>query len=327
MIPKTAVISLTGEYGLNQRIGGSNLTSSFIFSGGSDENIRTTPTPNPASTDKHTISFDITGDNASVSVLKNSIKSAEFFPKVGSSQYTDKEGTTYLIRSSNTNLYRIDEITLISSTYTKAVYRANDDESLKLKLKLTNDTSISIQVKEVPQVKPENPLISIDNTGAREYNINSESGVPLLLNKNEDVKAITVVVGEDIMEFDDLDEGDSCGITIPKNMFENIGKYNIKIFPFSFEDYDNMVETTRPAIKIKDKNVSKPIREIEEEEVEKDDNFNPYSPPQRPTPNDRVERRNDRNNNYRNGRPTGRDNRNTGGGLGFGSILDRNPYN
>ena len=59
------------------------------------------------------------------------------------------------------------------------------------------------------------------NADPRTYNINDKSGVPLLIQKNEDVQAITIIVGDDILEFDDLDDDDVIGfycIYTPKDI-------------------------------------------------------------------------------------------------------------
>ena len=333
MIPNQTGITLIGEDGINEGIGGgSNPNTSPIFSGGTDGNNTTTSPQFPISTNPseaitYKASFDITGENGSVSVLKNSISSAEFFPKTGNSEYLDSGGTIYRIRSSNTDLYKIDRISVISSAYsTVQTYQANDDESLNLKLTLSADTFISIQVDDVQQTEVENPIISLENNSARNYNINSESGIPLLVNKNEDVKVITAVIGEDVIEFDDLDEGDSCGIVIPSSIFENIGKHNIKLYPFSLDEYN---QSTEPATQINTKRVVIPTNTTvteTEEEPDDNDNYNPYTPPRnRPTPGER----NGTNNSLIdpiNGRPDGNSSNIGYGGFGSGNIRDRNPF-
>jgi hypothetical protein len=102
-----------------------------------------------------------------------------------------------------------------------------------------------------------------------------------MFRKNKDVQAITVIVGDDVLEFDDLDSGDLCGITIPHNVFDKIGRYNIKIFPFSFDDYEEQV---RPAEK-GDTIQSKPVEakfnvkeEVKLPPVDVSDKYNKYKP-------------------------------------------------
>ena len=190
---------------------------------------------------KYNIKFSISGKGSPVSILKNGIKSAEFFPKSGISEYEDIDGTKYTIRSSDSSLYRITKIYFNNQQLT-----ANVGESLQLDVTLKDNYSFQIETEEISQGTPANdPKIQLVKNEAREYNINSKAGVPLMFTKNDAVVAITVIVGEDVLEFDDLDKGNLCGITIPHSVFKNIGKYNIKIFPFSFDDYENQI---RPAV-------------------------------------------------------------------------------
>ena len=338
MIPNQTGITLIGGNGTNERNGErSNPTKSLVSSDGTNGNNKTTspqfliPTPdNSTGTITYKISFDITGENASVSVLKNSISSAQFFPKVGNSEYVDSDGTTYRIRSSNTDLYKIDRISVISSAYsTVQTYQAKDNESLNLKLTLSADTYVSIKVDNIQQIKVENPVISLENNSARNYNINSESGVPLLVNKNEDVKVITAIIGDDVMEFDELDEGDLCGITIPSNIFENIGKYNIKLYPFSLDNYNQDVE---PATQISTRKVAIPanttVTETKDDSDDGDDDYNPYTPPRnRPKTDGGQNGTNDALTDPTYGRPGGNTSNTGYGGFGSGNIRDRNPFN
>lgn len=229
----------------------------------------------------YNVSFNVSGGQAAVSVLKNGNKSAEFFPKNGASNYSDVDGTRYIIRSSDTTLYRITNI-LYTSAYKEEELSANVGESLELIVTLNSDYIFDIIVEEVSQGTPaKDPQIELVKDGAREYNINSKTGVPLMFRKNEDVEAITVVIGEDVLEFDNLDSGNLCGITIPHSSFKNIGKYNIKIFPFSFDDYENQVRPAEPAdrIETKKKEIKYNIREELVEEAPKvEDKYNPYKP-------------------------------------------------
>jgi hypothetical protein len=226
-------------------------------------------------------SFNVSGGQASVSVLKNGNKNAEFFPKKGASSYSDVEGTKYTIRSSDTTLYRITNILYTSATKEQSL-SANVGESLEITVTLNSDYIFEIIVEEVFQGTPaKDPQIQLVNDGAREYNINSKTGVPLMFRKNADVEAITVIIGEDVFEFDDLDSGDLCGVTIPHSAFRKIGKYNVKIFPFSFDDYENQVRPVEPAdrIETKKKEIKYNIKEeVVEETPKAEDKYNKYKP-------------------------------------------------
>jgi hypothetical protein len=229
----------------------------------------------------YTSSFNVSGKGSPVSVLKNGNKNAQFFVKSGASTYSDVEGTQYTISSTDLSLYRITNILYTSNNQEKEL-KANAGESLQISVNLNSDYIFDIITEEVKQATPSlNPQIELVKTDARTYNINSKVGVPLMFRKNKDVQAITVIVGDDVLEFDDLDSGDLCGITIPHNVFDKIGRYNIKIFPFSFDDYEEQV---RPAEK-GDTIQSKPVEakfnvkeEVKLPPVDVSDKYNKYKP-------------------------------------------------
>ena len=228
---------------------------------------------------KYNVSFNITGNGSPVSILKNGNKSAEFFPTIGNSQYEDVNGTKYIIRSSDASLYRIASINLNDGSKVQNLV-AEPGETLELDVTLTKNYLIEINTNEIFQGSSGlNPQIELLKTNAREYNINSKVGVPLAFRKNEDVKTITVIVGDDVLEFDDLDKGSLCGITIPHSVFKNIGKYNIEIFPFSLDDYENEVRPSIPADTVETKKVKVKYdvkEEIKVPDVNLSDGVNKY---------------------------------------------------
>jgi hypothetical protein len=231
---------------------------------------------------KYTVSFNITGNGSPVSILKNGNRNSEFFPTIGNTQYEDVGGTIYTIRSSDITLYRIANISYTLADTQQRTLSANAGESLEVKVSLNSDYIFDITVEDVSQGTPtKDPQIELVRDSAREYNINSNAGVPLMFRKNGDVESITVIVGEDVLEFDDLDKGDLCGITIPHSVFKNIGKYNVKIFPFSFDDYENQVRPAEPAdrIEIKREKIEYNVKEeVVIETPKPKDIYNPYNP-------------------------------------------------
>lgn len=230
---------------------------------------------------RYGLTFKISGKGLPVSIIKNGNKSAEFFPNVGVSNYEDIDGTKYLIRSSDLSLYRISSINFSGLNAPKNLV-ANRGESLEVSITLSSDYIIDIITEEVVRDTPSNnPRIELLKTEARTYNINSKVGVPLMFRKNSNVKTITVIVGDDILEFDNLDKGDLCGITIPANVFKNIGKYNIKIFPFSLDDYENEVRPKVPTDIVESKPIEVKYNTTEVVETitpTVNDVYNPYSP-------------------------------------------------
>lgn len=228
------------------------------------------------------IQINVSGNGSPVSVLKNGNKSAEFFPEIGTNTYEDGEGTSYKIRSSDLSLYKITSIVITSSDNSPKELTANAGESLDVDLTLNKNYTIDIITSDVFQGGGGlNPQISLVKTDPRKYNINKKTGVPIMIRKNEDVQAITIVVGDDVLEFDDLDDADVIGLTIPHEVFKRIGKYNIKLYPFSFDEYEEQVRPDDEPEVIKPKQVKTKFEVKEEVELPKitlSDRINPYKP-------------------------------------------------
>ena len=268
----------------------------------------------------HTIQFNIGGKGSPVSILKNGTKNAEFFPTVGETNYRDISGTTYKIRSSDSKLFRITDMVITKEGASFREIKAEPNESLEALITLNATYIVSITTERVEPVQPAlNPIISLVKDEERRYNMNTKAGVPLLIQRNSDVKAITLIIGDDVMEFDELGDDNIIGITIPETSFKKIGKYEVKLFPFSFEDYENSIresveEVKEEEIKITPKKEKKKVIKqekivIPEEKIE--DVVNPYNqttglgggilPPDMPggRPNNEVRTNNNIDRNYR----------------------------
>ena len=234
----------------------------------------------------HKIQFNISGKGSPVSILKNSTKNAEFFPIVGETNYKDISGTTYKIRSSDSKLFRITDMVITKEGVSFKELKAEPNESLEALITLNATYIVSITTERVEPVQPAlNPIISLVKDDERRYNINTKAGVPLLIQRNSDVKAITLIIGDDVMEFDELGDDTIIGITIPETSFKKIGKYEVKLFPFSFEDYENSIRETAEEVKEDDiiitpKELPKEIIVQEKEVIPEDkveDVVNPYN--------------------------------------------------
>jgi hypothetical protein len=279
----------------------------------------------------HKIKFNISGKGSPVSILKNSTKNAEFFPIVGETSYKDLKGTIYKITSSDSDLFRITDMVITTLTptlepilRTRKELKAEPNESLEAKITLKADLEISITTEKIEPVQPAgNPIISLVKDEERRYNINTKAGVPLLIQRNSDVKAITLIIGDDVMEFDDLGDDNVVGITIPETSFKKIGKYQIKLFPFSFEDYENSIreeveedtDTDLEEVIITPKKKKKkvlPKEEIKIPDEKPEDLYNPYN-------------RDGGSQSGNDGR-NGRDGRNGQGGRPDNQIRDNNIY-
>jgi len=251
----------------------------------------------------HTIQFNIGGKGSPVSILKNGTKNAEFFPTVGETNYRDISGTTYKIRSSDSKLFRITDMVITKEGASFRELKAEPNESLEALITLNAAYIVSITTERVEPVQPAlNPIISLVKDEERRYNMNTKAGVPLLIQRNSDVKAITLIIGDDVMEFDELGDDNIIGITIPETSFKKIGKYEVKLFPFSFEDYENSIresveEVKEEEIKITPKKKKKKVIKqekivIPEEKIE--DVVNPYN---------RADGRTENNDGRKGGRP------------------------
>jgi len=240
-------------------------------------------TDEPEEPVSYKVEFNISGEGTPVSVLKNGNKNAQFFPQAGTTNYEDVDGTKYVISSADISLYRISKITIIKPNNNPVVLDAESGETLETTLTLNSNYTITIETEkiEVP-LEGLDPQISLVKTDTRTYNINEKSGVPLLIQKNKDVQAITIIVGDDILEFDDLDDDDVIGLTIPHRVFEKIGQYKIKLFPFSFDDYETQIREEEEPVTITPKEVTPKFVEKEKElpppPPKPKDKFNPYKP-------------------------------------------------
>ena len=206
----------------------------------------------------------VRGGNPIVLKKNPGYRQSDIFPQLGQTTYEDKSNTKYTITSADLTLYRITNITY-DDGYQMFPLDAKDNESLTMTFKLKTDYNIIIEVEAVSKyVPPIKPVIKLLKTDARLYNINKSIGVPIAFEKNSTVKAITIIVGDDILEFDDLGDGDIVGVTIPHNVFDKIGRYNIKLFPFSLNDYEEELAPPKPIKEIQVKPPKAPIFVVDE---------------------------------------------------------------
>ncbi len=228
------------------------------------------------------ITFNISGDAAvaPVSIRKNGSTELEFFPSIGSTSYEDKSGTMFRVMSADPLLYRITNMVISKNGNVVTELIAEPNESLQSKITLSTTTEVTINTENVQEpISQLNPIISLVKDEERRYNINTKAGVPLLIQRNSDVKAITLIIGDDVMEFDELGDDNIIGITIPETSFKKIGKYEVKLFPFSFQDYEDSIREEEEEEIIITPTKDEPVI-VEEEEETKDDTpeevFNPY---------------------------------------------------
>jgi hypothetical protein len=186
-------------------------------------------------TDSSKVNLEVLLSGPDLSVLLTSNGESEFLEK-GSELYTDKLGTKYFIKSANTKLYRISKIIVTDKNNKSETLVAGNDESLSTEIVLNRDLKVEILSHRLVKVSTRRPMIKLKSNPAQTYNINEKNDIPLVIEKNDAVRAISVIIGNEIIEFDNLKKGKYVGINLPHSMVEKLGQYQIKIFPYSISE-------------------------------------------------------------------------------------------
>jgi len=154
----------------------------------------------------------------------------------GEGVYEEKLGTTILFKSPNTSLYRISEVTITDAEGNTEKLTAGKSESVSMEISLSRDLKLDIVTKNVVKKQVLKPVIRIKGNPLKKYNINDKTDIPIIVEKNDDVKVISLVIGDEILEFDSLTKGKYQGITIPSRLVDKIGTYNVKLIPYSISE-------------------------------------------------------------------------------------------
>jgi hypothetical protein len=192
-------------------------------------------------TNTNTVSINLIGPDSSVVITANN---EDDFLDSGEETFTENTDTKYFIKSPNTTLYRISEVVVTDSDGNSETLTAGAAESISMELNITKDLTLTILSQRVVKKKILKPLIKLKSAPTKKYNINDKSDIPLIVEKNDDVVAISMVIGSEILEFDNLAPGRFVGIKIPHRLIESIGKYNIKLFPYSISELQNGKKNT-----------------------------------------------------------------------------------
>lgn len=227
-----------------------------------------------------TLPLTVNVSGLSEGVLLRSNTGEELEVGKGKNDFVRVKGESFSVQSANTSIYRISSIEvkeggnrLFSRNKGESI-KAKNSESAKTKFTLNTPTTINIRVERPEKITPRPPLpppqnptpigsptpapqpvirltpspeegdpriYRIDNK-SKLHNINSKTGLPLAFRKNADVEAVTVFVGDETFEYDNLGDSEVAGIVIPARAFKNIGRYDIKMIPFSL---DELEETRR----------------------------------------------------------------------------------
>lgn len=165
-------------------------------------------------------SVEIVKNNTETISLKNGSNILEFFPQ-----------DTITIQSANNLSFRVTNINIASTTTRIAPLEAGVNETLKTSLTLDGDYSIDIKSIEINKGFVETPIINITNPNAREYNINSNAGVPIYIEILRSVTFVTAYVGINKYKFEIAETEKNAVILIPPTAFEKVGNYRVVIVP------------------------------------------------------------------------------------------------
>lgn len=192
------------------------------------ELVKTNPIETQLPIQQIPISLD--GPNDSVEIVKNLTETISL--KTGLNTIQFFAGDSIIIQSSNVTSFRVTNIDIASTTTRIAPLEAAQNESLKTTLTLDGDYIIDIVSTEVESGGDLIlPVIALANVEARNYNINSNSGVPIYIEIVRAVNAVTAYVGEKKYQYEIGTDEKTALILIPAGAFENIGNYKIILEP------------------------------------------------------------------------------------------------
>ena len=221
--------------------------------------------------DVSTMVINLDGADASVKVSSNG--ESDFLER-GGDEFSGKYGTKFFIETSSPKLYRISQILITDSTGKQELLTAAGNQSLSTEIVLDGDTRVEVSSKRLVKVKNRKPIIRLKSADIKTYNINDKNDIPLIIEKNDAVRAISVIIGDEILEFDNLKKGEYVGIELPHRLIEKIGQYNIKLFPFSIAELSKGQKETDVT----------PYEELPDVAIEDTPQPRPFVPVETPTP-------------------------------------------
>lgn len=179
--------------------------------------------------------LNVTLDGPSTSVIITTDTDNGFLER-GTEIFDGKLGSKFFIKTANPKLYRISKIVVTDNNNQTETLTAGQTESLSTEIVLTRELSVEITSHRLVKQKIRKPMIKLVSNISQTYNKNEKTDIPLIVEKNDAVRAISVIIGNEIIEFDNLKSGKYAGINIPYTMVEKIGRYNIKLFPYSISE-------------------------------------------------------------------------------------------
>lgn len=187
----------------------------------------------PKNKGKANLKVTLNGPSTSV-IMTNNNESG--FLENGTEIFDNTIGSKFFIKTANSKLYRISKIIVTDNNGQTETLSAGQTESLSTEIVLTRGLSVEITSHKLVRRKNRKPMIKLVSKISQTYNKNEKTDIPLIVEKNDAVRAISVIIGNEIIEFDNLKSGKYAGINIPYTMVEKIGQYNIKLFPYSISE-------------------------------------------------------------------------------------------
>jgi len=229
-----------------------------------DNQIDFTLTEQPTDGEEETkrIRFFLSGDANSVSVIRE-IDNQQF--TIEQSLFIDDEvGTQFSIKSIDTSNYRLYKIDIVYQSGETETIESPPQQSINTSIYLEENVTLNLYTEKLIYTTVSNSEIIIPSTQQNlQYNINSDEDIVLQIRKNSDTKTVTVFVGNQSLEINvesvSTTDNPIREIVIPKSFFTEIGKYNVKIIPYSIQEINDFRQSIE--------NIDSPIEDDETEPV------------------------------------------------------------
>jgi hypothetical protein len=189
-----------------------------------------TTSDNNSTIDMETIRLSINGKADGVKLILND--ESEIGITKDSDVYSIGIGDELTISSQNLERFRITQIIVRGIDVNSIEIAENELESLSKTFTVTRPLVVTVDVEEIFVRNVVLPQISLINPNEdRKYNINTGSPYPIGIRKIGKVDSVRAVIGNDVIEYINLGDGDKSVIIIPETKFDRIGIYKINIIP------------------------------------------------------------------------------------------------
>lgn len=185
-----------------------------------------------------TFTINLTGQPESV-VLER-IRDGKVFPINDKQIIEQNVGEKFIVKSVDSQVYRLARIDLIieesENNIPPEIIEAAENQSIRSEIILNQNLILNFYTQKLVYVSTKKPRIQLTKNTPIIHNINGNVDVPLVFRKNKDVTDISVIVGDEVFEFNNLEPGPLVGVKIPKQVFDRVGNYFIKAIPYSLNE-------------------------------------------------------------------------------------------